>query len=185
VGAGRYLAHVTPAVLVLAAPVGLLGLHLEARYGTAPLPLGAPAVVRVTLAPGADLAGVSAGTSGPGLALTAPPLPVAAEGCVYLRVEPRLPGRHRLLVAAGPRFVAKEIACGAVPGPVWATRARGAAVLAAPGIEPPLPAGPVARIDVLHPERAVRVLGLPWWLYLLLVATGVALAVRRPAGVVL
>jgi hypothetical protein len=38
-------------------------------------------------------------------------------------------------------------------------------------------------VTVLHPPRPGAWLGMPWWLYALLVATLVAFAVKRPAGV--
>ncbi|HEY3354259.1 MAG TPA: hypothetical protein VGQ83_13485 [Polyangia bacterium] len=183
--AARYLAHLAPAMALLAAPFGLVYLHLDARYGTAPLPLGEPAIVRVALAPGVDGGPLQAEVDGRAVAVTAPPLVLAAEGAVYLRVEPRAAGRHRLGLRLGGVTVAKELAAGATAGPVHAARARGAAVLWAPGVEPPLPAGPIAAVEVLHPARPERYLGLPWWLYALLVSTAIAFALRRPAGVVL
>jgi hypothetical protein len=185
VAAGRYLGLLAPAVLVVAGPLGLVALHLEARYGLAPLPLGEPVVVRVTLAPGADGARLTPEVDGRTVTVTAPPLVLAAAHEVYLRVAVHAAGRHRLGLRLGAAVAGKELAAGATPGPLSAERARGAAVLWAAGAEPPLPSGPIARVAVVHPARPDRFFGLSWWLYALLLSTATAFAVKRPAGVVL
>jgi hypothetical protein len=187
VWAGRYLGLLTPAVIVISGPLALVYLHLEVRYGTAPLAVGVPALVRVTLAADADGRQLAVDAPGRGLAVTAPPLVLAAERRVYLRVVPQAPGRHHLLVRLGSKGADKEVAAGPLTGRVSAERVRGAAVLLALGHEPPLGPGPIERIEVLHGERPQRWLGLalPWWLYALILSTGIALLVKRRAGVVL
>jgi hypothetical protein len=46
---GAYMLWLTPAFAVLTLPLGLLYVHVDLRYGVAPLPLDRPAVVRVAL----------------------------------------------------------------------------------------------------------------------------------------
>ncbi len=181
---GAYFATMLPAFIVLALPTGLLLLHLESRYGLDPLPLNEPVVVQIDLAEGADGAALEARVEPPGaLRLTAPPVYVAEEGRVYLRLEVREPGEHALVLRLGEQEVRKTISAagGAIATP---TRAAGAALLWSVGAERPLDAGSgLAAISLPQPESARTWLAMPWWGFWLLVAMVAALALRKSFGV--
>ena len=52
--------------------------------------------------------------------------------------------------------------------------------------EPPLPESlAIRRIEVRHPKRLRRRLGLPWWLWWLIGASGAAVALRGRMRVIL
>jgi len=182
----RYLLELAPALLVLTVPMLLLCLHLETRFGLAPLPLDQPAIVEVDLDAAGALDGVRVEAADPGLVVTAPPLRDREGRRVFVRVEPREAGRHVLRVhLAGGATVEKAIAAG--PGAIpSAARVRGAALWLSLGAEPPLPEGAgVAAIRVTHADREVRLAGiaLPWWAWWLLLSTATVLLLARRFGV--
>lgn len=183
----RYVLYMMPAVLVLMLPLGLLGIHLECRYGRAALPVGAPVVVTADLAPGADGRALTAEASGD-LAVTAPVLFDAAERRAYVRVEARAPGAHTLRLALpGRPAVEKQVTAG-LDGSVSPQRAAGLAHLWALGLEDPIPTeSGIEAVDLPHPARDLTLAGLPmpWWLYWLVLSMTAAFALRRRLGVVL
>lgn len=200
-----YMALLLPAFVLLSIPLGLFLLHLETRHGLDPLPVGEPIVMRVDLAPGVDGYQVSAGPvsqePGPDQAVrvTAPPLYVEDEARVYIRLEidPAAgPGEYAVAIdvgdagdagdAAGARVV-KRISADPAADAVYPERRSGWAAWYQLGNELPLPDGPVRAVILEHPDRPPTwlVWGAPWWLYWLLLSTIVALALRRPMGVVI
>ena len=177
----RYTLLAMPPLFVLAAPLGLLFLHLEARYELAPLPAGATTVVTVeTLRPVA--AGDVRVAPNDAVRLTAPPLVAGDE--IHLRVEIEKVGVHRLEMTVGDEEVSKLLV--ALPGaPVSPVRAAGWGFLLDVSTEAPLDAVNVSAIRVEHPRESLIVLGMPWWLYWLGLTMAAAMAFRRPLGVVL
>lgn len=181
-----YIGYMLPAFVLMSLPLGLLGLHLEARYGEGALAVGAPIVVTVGMEPGSELAGVSAGEV-PGVRVTAPPMRVVDEGRVYLRAVIERPGVYSLPVRAGEAVVEKRLVADPAAAEMNAERCRGLCLLASFGDEPPLGDGPIASIAVEHPaaDTSWLPLSMPWWGYWLIVATVAALALRKPLGVTL
>jgi hypothetical protein len=179
-----YLLHLLPALLLLAGPLALLLLHLETRFGLAPLPVGEPVLVRLEFVPGAQVLTAAPAALPSGLAVTAPVLVIEEERRAYVRVVATRPGSHALPLQVGGVAVRKQLV--AAGGPAMPERRTGASLLWAPGVEPPLPAAAgLAAIRVVHPPARQRWLGLamPWWLYWLLLATLTAVVARRPLRV--
>lgn len=182
-----YIGYMLPAFVLMSLPLGLLGLHLEARYGEAALPTGAPMVIAVTMKPGSELADVVPGEAR-GVRITAPPMRVVDEGRVYLRAVIDQPGEYILPVRAGGVVVEKRLIANPAVTEMKAERCQGLCLLASFGDEPPLPGeSPIASIAVEHPaaDTSWLPLSMPWWVYWLAVATVAALALRRPLGVTL
>lgn len=190
-----YMVLLLPAFVVLTVPLGVLLLHLETRHGLMPLPVGQPVVVRVDLdadreSGGVDGYQVTGAPAGPddAIRITAPPLFLERERQVYLRVHIDQPGEFRLAIDTGRGQVYKRLSAGSDASRANPERHSGIAAWWQIGTEAPL-AGEhgVAAISVTHPDRPQDWLGwgLPWWAYWLLVATVVALLLRRPLGVVL
>jgi hypothetical protein len=183
-----YIGYMLPAFAILTLPLGLLFLHMEARYGQAALPAGVPIVITVSMEPGSDLAGIAPGELPQGVRVTAPPLRVVDESRVYLRAVIDQPGTYALPVRVGNAVVEKRLVADPAATEMNAERCRGACLLASYGDEDPLPGDlGIASIAVEHPDadQAWVPLGMPWWLYWLLVATVAALALRRPMNVTL
>ncbi|WP_428267420.1 hypothetical protein [Haliangium sp.] len=188
-----YVGYMLPAFFLLSLPLGPLYLHLETRHGLAPLPVGAPIVVTVTMEPGRDLGAVAVGDLPEGVRVTAPAVRVPDEDRVYLRLVIDQPGTYELPIRVGDAVVEKRLAAdpaaAAAGAPMFPERTRGGALLASFGHEDPVPADlGVAAIAVTHPESIRSYLGMsgPWWAaYWLIVATIAALALRRPMGVTL
>lgn len=181
-----YIGYMLPAFVLLTLPLGLLYLHLDARYGQAALPAGAPIVIAVSMEPGSDLAAIAPGELPPGVRVTAPPMRVVDENRVLLRAVIEQPGTYALPIRVGDAVVEKRLVADPGAPEMSAERCRGACLLASYGDEPPLPGDlGVASIAVEHPaaDQAWVPLGMPWWLYWLLVATVAALALRRPMNV--
>lgn len=183
-----YIGYMLPAFVILTLPLGLLFVHMEARYGQAALPTGVPIVITVTMEPGAALSEIAPGALPPGVRVTAPPLRVTDEDRVYLRAIIDQPGTYALPVRVGDAVVEKRLVADPTAQAMNTERCRGVCLLASYGDEAPLPGAlGVASIMVEHPaaDQAWVPLGMPWWLYWLLVATVAALALRRPMNVTL
>ncbi len=185
----NYLAYLLPAFALLLPVLALLFAPLEIRYGLTPLSPGTDALVRVDLrAPlaAAEQATVEGGTA---VRLVAPPVLVADERVLYLRLGILEKGLHRVRISAPGWQVEKILSAeGGGDRPVSAERRAGLGQLFALGNEPPLPSdGPVAAVVVTHLEREQSWAGIemPWWIFWLLVATVVALAFKKRFGVTL
>jgi hypothetical protein len=186
----NYLAYLLPAFALLLPILALLYAPLEVRYGLAPLATETDALVRIDLREplpaSAEQAKVDGGTT---VKLAAPPVLLADERALYLRVEISERGLHRVRIEAPGWQVEKRISAEArTDGEVSAERRSGLAHLFALGNEPPLPSdGPVSAVVVSHESRNQSFVGLemPWWVFWLVVATVVALAFKKRLGVTL
>lgn len=177
-----YIGLTLPPLLVLAAPLGLLFLHLEARFDMAPLPVGRDAVVVVELTKAPSRQQIRVASS-EGIRATAPLLIEARRA--FLRVRPERAGAHELVVEAFGERVTKALFAGeeAKASP---ERLRGWEALLTSGLERPLPSDSVVRaIRIHHPTSEYHLFGVVWWIYFLVVATGAAMLLRGPMGVVL
>lgn len=179
---GAYVGYMMPALLVMIVPLGLVFLSLDARFGYAALPVGEPIVVRVALdGDGADVTAELPAEAG---AITAPPLYDARAGAAYFRVQLAEPGTHTLTVRAGDATATKRLSADPSALQMAPDRASGTDLWLSVGSEPPLSA-PFTSITLAQPPTTDTWLGMPWWLYWLLVATVAALALRKPLGVVI
>lgn len=183
-----YVGYVMPAFLILSLPFGLLYFHLDVRHGQAPLPVGTPVVIQVSLDQGTDPATVAPGDLPEGLRVTAPPLRAMDEHRVYLRAVIDTPGTYTLPVRVGDEVIEKRLVADPGALAVSPERCRGLCLLDSYGHEPLLPGDSgVTSIAVAHPAAPQSWLGtsMPWWVYALLLATAAALALRRPLNVTL
>ncbi len=183
-----YVAYMLPAFVILTVPLGLLYLHLDARYGQAALPTNAPIAVRIVLASGADGYAVEPGELPEGLRVTAPPVFVEDESSVYLRLVIERPGTYELPIRRGEESVTKRISADPRALEVHPQRSSGADLWISEGDEAPVPArAGIREIRIDHPASSRTWIGLswPWWLYWLLIATVAALALRKRLGVAL
>lgn len=178
-----YVAAMLPAFVLAAVPMGLYYLHLEGRYGKAPVALGAPLVLRVDYAEGRAPADLALNLP-QGVRLTAGPVGVPHLARVYFRLEVQRPGVYDLQLRAGGETLSKRLVA-ARGTPVSDTRGRGFAALFEQSLEPSLPAGAIEKLSLIHPDRTDTWLRMPWWMYWMVGATVAALALRKPLGVAL
>lgn len=183
-GSFVYVALLLPSLLVLSLPLGVLYLHLEPRHGLAPLSVGQPVVIAVDLESGVDGYTVEAPELPPGVSMSAPVLVSPAENRAYLRVSLLGPGTYELSIQVAGKGVSKRLST----TDAFPVRTRGLSSFWEMGSERPIPSDlGVTSISVDHPssEQSWLGLGIPWWLYWLIIATIAALALRRPLDVVL
>ncbi len=189
-----YVALLLPSMLVLAAPLGLLLVHLEIRHGVAPLPPSATAVVRVEVAPEVATRDVEVETSD-GLDVSAQ-VHADDEHAVYVRVHVRRPGTHTLTVYAGDEQAKTKVVADATAPLVSPERSHGIAQLWAFGADTPIATDAIRSISIPYPDRPpyfalpgwvswIGITTVPWWLYWLVVATVFALLLRNRFGVAL
>jgi hypothetical protein len=178
-----YVATMIPAFVVVSVPLGLLYLHMDARFGQMPLPMGEPVLLEARLAPGQDLNQVRLELPA-AVRSTAPP--VRGEAMVVWRLQVGQPGAHELGVVNAGHTETKRLLAGphdAEDRPSQ-VRAAGIAVSWSDGFEPPLAsASGFTSLTILHPTSEETWWGMPWWLFWLLAATVAALALRGPLGV--
>lgn len=187
-----YIGTLLPALAIATVPLGLLYLHLDARFGLMPLPTRGALVVELALADGVDPRNVQIQAS-PGVQITSPVVGVPSRHNAYVRLALREPGAHQLTLQVRhvrpPSGETSDIApvtkrLDAGYGPFSPHRVSGAALLWDATLEPPLPDGHAfQRLSVVHAPRTDTWLGMPWWLYWLLAATVAALVLRKPLGV--
>jgi hypothetical protein len=175
-----YVGTLLPALLVMALPLALVYLHLDARVGQAPLPLHTPVVLRLDLK--SDAPAVDAEVP-PGVLLTAPAVRLEDPDQVYFRLEITSLGVYEVVLRSGSYRVKKRLVASGTE-PVSSERATGVEQLWVHGLEPALPPeAPFTRLTVFHEPRRERWLGLPWWAVWMLGATLSALVLKRPLGV--
>jgi len=154
---GRFLRALLPPLVVLSAALAPVFLLLDARYGTAPLPVGRPAVVTVALE--RPTASPSLGVPD-GVALESPPVRVPAVGEVSWRIRPlrALSGELRCRIAGAE--VEKAVEAGSGHRWVAPRRTRSlAGWLLHPG-EARLETGVVRSIEIGYPAAAVTLFGI-------------------------
>lgn len=184
---GAHLALMLPAFLIMGPPLSLLLVHMDLRYGKAPLPTDTPVLVKLHI-PDAETARSTAVTvdKGSSAQITAPTLYIEDEELLYVRAVLKSAKVHVLRFKTPEGAVTKRLSAVPDPGRASPTRASGLAALWAQTTEKPLPSdGPIKRISVKHPplETTWFWLPIPWWLYWLLVSMGVALLVGKRLGV--
>lgn len=176
-----YLLFLVPSLVVLAAPLGLLYVHLEVRHGLAPLTTPSTAVVRIEVAPGIRTRDVAISVAQP-LAVTAR-VHADDEHALYARVAVRATGSYAMVVRAGADQATAHLIGDPDASIVSRERSSGIAQLWSIGAEPPLDGAAIRAITIPYPDRASP-FAVPWWLYWLGLASGIAIALRRRFGVV-
>ncbi len=181
-----YTGLLLPPVVVLIIPLGTLFFQMDLRYGQEALPVGETLVVEARVADDVDGDAVEVADAA-GLEVTAPPLYVADEQRLYVRLRVKEPGVHTLTLNTPAGAVSKEISADPSAARVSPQRGTGADMMAELfyTAEPALDGEPIVRIDVPHPASDATYLAMTWWLFWLVVSTAAALALRKPMGVVL
>jgi uncharacterized membrane protein (DUF106 family) len=178
-----YMAANLKPLLVMIVPLVLILAGLSVWYDRAPLKPGDETLVKAALVETADPAALGLRLEAPkGVEITAPPVRITDEHEVVWRIKALTEGRGRLVLRAGDRAIAKDIAVGGRPlSKVSPLASRGSFMkrLLYPA-EPPLPGGtPVRRVEVLYPARRLAAggVGVHWLVaYLVLsIAFGFAL----------
>jgi hypothetical protein len=184
----RYMGLALRPALVMAAPVALLLIHLEAFYGRAPLPLGREAVVTMTMSglldsqkPAPQL------EASAGVAVETPPVRVLDERQISWRIRPVSAGSGQLRFTVDGQPVTKAIESGPaqrfVPG-------RSVSSMLAALWNPDqkrIPSPAVEWIEIRYPEAWIEVFGLRlnWLIWFLIVSMISALLLKKRFGVVL
>jgi uncharacterized membrane protein (DUF106 family) len=183
----RYMGMALRPALVMALPVALLLIHLEAFYGRAPLPVGHEAVVTMAMS-GPIEAAMKAPAA---VAVETPPVHIADERQISWRIRPVAAGIARLQFTVAGQPVSKTIAAGGGDGfghgfvPGRAVSGAWSAIWNPD--EKRIPTSAVEWIDVRYPERRVEIFGLRlhWLLWFVLVSMVAALLLKKRFGVVL
>jgi hypothetical protein len=178
-GTGLYLAALAPALVAMTLPMGLLYLQLDLRYGVAPVAVGESVVVSVEASGPLDDVALEVGEWG---RLTAPAVRDRDGGVVYYRLVVDEPGVWTAHVRVGSEVYDKRVQ--AAPGTSSPVRTSGLAMWWAETDEAPLD-GRVSAVVIDQQDMTTDVLGMAWWLYWLLLATVVALVLRKPLRVTL
>jgi uncharacterized membrane protein (DUF106 family) len=188
----RYMGMALRPALVMALPVALLLIHLEAFYGRAPLPVGHEAVVTMAMNGPLDLADAARKPAPElkapaGVAVETPAVRIADERQISWRIYPIAAGSAQLQfivdgqpvgktieIGAGQRFVPGRSVSGALPA-IWDPD------------EKRIPSAAVEWIEVRYPDAHVEIFGLRlnWLLWFLLVSMVAALLLKKRFGVVL
>jgi len=174
-----YIGTMLPAFLLASLPLGFMFLHLDARHGLRPLPVGETVVLRVD----ADgKAPVTLDALPDGVVAVGDSVHLDGQPSTYFGLRLQRPGQFRVSVRSGGQSIEKELV--SVPGAIMRpARARGSDLLVSEGTETPLPDGAVSSIRIAHESRHDTWVGMPWWLYWLLAATLAALVLKKPLGV--
>jgi len=180
----RYLALAFPSLLVLAPLLALVLTRASLPMEHRALRAGEQAVVALELRQPVAPARLQVASDGDGLLVLPPALRLDGGRRLFLRLRARSAGRHRLRLTVAGQQVTKEVLVDTA-GPLSRVLASASSPSLLLGREPPLPAGPLQRVEIDYPRRRLTWLGLPWWLHLLLGSMLVALLLRRRLGVVL
>ena len=180
----RYLRLMLRPALILAAPMILLLVHLDAFYGHAPLPVGRPAVLTVQITG----AGGSARLEAPaGVAVETPAVRAASARQMSWRLRPLREVSGKLRLVFPHRAVEKQIEAGQKRRYVSDRRVSSLGdLLFNPG-EPRLTEPGIAWIEVRYPPAGVRVgsLEFHWLLWFLAVSLAAAWVLKGRLGVAL
>jgi hypothetical protein len=182
-----HLALMLPAFIVIGPPMGLVLLHMDMRYGKAPLPINEQVLVKIKVRNKDNAQKVSVKTSPKSpIRITAPMLFIEREKTLYVRTKIKKPGTHSLNITINGDITKKRLTATQNPRKLSISRSSGFSSLWAQTTEPPLkPGGVIQSIRVDHPDnnRTWAGIPVPWWGYWLLVSFLVAWLLSRRLGV--
>lgn len=174
-------------MLVMLVPVLLILIQLDLRFAVRPLAPGESTVVKVQLRAGSALSAPVTLEAPDGVTIETPAVRIESLGELAWRVRGRVPGRHRLVVAAGDERLEKVLVVGNRWGAISKRRTGEGFldVLLHPG-EPPIDASsPVKAIEVRYADLPLPVFGwdLHWLLVFFVASMVFGFAFRRTLGV--
>jgi hypothetical protein len=183
----RYLGLMLVPALVIAVPMVVLLVRMEAYYGRAPLPVGSDAIVTLETLDAVDPNSPAPRMEAPaGIAVETPAVRVARDRQISWRIRALGPVSGQLKFELPQGVVEKRIEAGGgfrfVPG-----RRTHSVISALWYPDEPRLASPVAWIDVEYPSAEIEFLGLRWhWLvWFTIISMVAALAFKKRFGVVL
>lgn len=182
-----YTAWIGLPMLVLGLPLGILFLHLEARWALEPLPVEAPLIVEVAVADGCNGQDIEV-KGGESVTMTTSALFHGRDQVVYQGFTVAERVFTELTVTGCGEPVVKRLDMGSKRGPYSATRAKGVHLLWSLTDEDAISdASQIDYVHVDHPMSDQEWFGLemPWWLAWLIITTVAAIALQRPMRVVL
>lgn len=178
----RYLRLMLRPALVLAPPMALLLIHLDAFYGRSPLAVGKAAVVTLKLKQWRSAPALEPPA---GIAVETPAVRLASEREMSWRLRPLREVSGRLRFVFPDAAFEKQIEAGERPRYLSVRRASSLGeMLRNPG-EPRLSEGGVEWIEIRYPPAAVPFLGVEfhWLVWFLVVLLGATLLLKGRLGV--
>ncbi len=184
-GTARYVALMFLPAMILAVPMLLVLVHLDAFYGRSPLAVGEAALVTVQLdrTDGAQLVLEPPA----GIEVETPPVHVRREGKVVWRIRPEEATAGNLRLRLAGRIYEKQIVSGQGPRYLVGRRVRSLSEwLLVPG-ERRLPEGPVEAIEIAYPPAHVGwgSFAFHWLVWFVVISLASAWAFRGVLGVAL
>ena len=179
-----YVLAMLPAFLLMSIPIWILYLQLEPRLGMDPLEIGEQAVLSV------HTGDANAGSTVELLPSDSFEVGGKVEnsaGETHFQIMPKAAGLHVLEVKTSLGTLAKKIAVGK-GHMVYPDRSSGSHYWGeAWGTEKRLipKADGASQISIGHPASSRRFLGMPWWIYSLIVMTLAAFGLKDKLGITL
>jgi hypothetical protein len=160
----RYASYALRPMLVMFIPVLLILFQLNLRFGVRALRPGESVILKIRLAEAAKPEEVDVRLQVPsGVVLETPPVRIAESREMDWRLSGTSPGRHPLIVKAGPKEFTVPLVVGGNPLAEVPAIIPGRSLLdqlSHPGT-PPVPKGlPVASVEIGYPSQDLRLLGL-------------------------
>jgi uncharacterized membrane protein (DUF106 family) len=167
-------------VLVATLPMILLFIQMDHYYGMRPLEVGESTVVTAKVEDREAFYGPILLTAEDGAVVETLGVRSPERGIVSWRVRAEQEGVSLLTLSVGEEEITKTLTVGEELQRVSKRRARRAADAMLFPVEPRLPAGAVAWVDVRYPAISVSVLGIPmhWLVWLFIISLVGALVVR-------
>lgn len=156
---GRFLRLLLVPLALLAIPMLPLAAFLDAWYGSAPLPVGRPALVTMGMNRALDTQAPVLRAPG-GITVEGPPVRVFSAREVSWRIRPREAATGELQLTLAGTTVEKSVAAGAGTQFLSRRRTRSLAAFALYPTEARLAEGPVKWVEVDYPSAAVVLFGL-------------------------
>jgi hypothetical protein len=177
----RYIGFMLRPAMWTVIPIALLLVHLDPYYGWAPLKIGQPAIVTLSLGPQLDSSALAPQLVAPrGITVETPAVRVAAERQVSWRVRPSEPLSGNLRFNVRGETVEKRIEAGSGPRFVPGRRVRSPfAAVWRPG-EPTIQAPDVNWIEVQYSRADVQLFGIRmhWLAWFTLISMASALLLK-------
>jgi len=171
-GTGRYLKLAFKPLLYVIIPITLLIVQIDRYLGQTPLPVNAPFLFTVQFNGSDGLNDVTLDLP-PEIAMTAPPVHVAAENAIVWRLAGSKEGKYEVKIAAAGQNAAKSVCVGSGLARISTVRLRGQFWRRMfSSAEPSLPQNRVIdSISINYPDRNIDVAGygINWiWLFFIL-----------------
>ena len=184
----RYLGLMLKPAVVLTIPMIPLLVQLDSFYGRAPLVVGEPAIVSVTLKSPIPLDSPAPGLqTPPGIRVETPAVRVLRDRQILWRIRPGQEASGAIRVVLPGALLEKTVAAGTGFRYLSAARTASLGGLFWSPREKLLPAGSVERIEVRYPPAEVRwgPLSFHWLVWFLVISMAAAWLLKGRLGVTL